>query len=561
MRKTKSVLAVAGTAALIASLAACGSNNGASPGGSSTSPTNSMSTTPSGSSASPGLVDVKGQPVIIGTTDTVTSLDPAGAYDEGSWTLMYNMYQTLVTIPAGGNKPIGDAAQSCTYTNPKTLKCVLRPGEKFSNGDPLNSAAVKYSIVRNMKINSANGASVLLSSLTSGTTKSGAYKFNPNSISTPNATTVIFHLTRPDTVFISALTTPAGAIVDPKVFPATSLLKGSGVVGSGPYELTKYTAGQIAAFDANPLYTGPFKPQAPKVIMQYFSDTSALKLAVQGGQVDVAWRSLAPADLKSLQSNSNVTVATGPGSEIRYWVWKLNGNHVGKNIAVRKAVAYLINRQQIASVAYDNVVKPLYSIVPPGFAGQTNAFAKLYGTTPNKAKAVALLKAAHISTPINITLGYTGTHYGPNAVDEATQLQRELDASGLFHVTLKSAEWTAYQTAYQQGAYDLFMLGWFPDYLDADDYLAPFLVDGGFYKNGYHNAEVNRLVAQEEATSDQAARARAFERLQTIAAQDVPFIPSWVGKNSAVYGKGVAGVKKTLDPSFIFRFWDITKDA
>ena len=48
---------------------------------------------------------------------------------------------------------------------------------------------------------------------------------------------------------------------------------------------------------------------------------------------------------------------------------------------------------------------------------------------------------------------------------------------------------------------------------------------------------------------------------RTQAAEDVPFIPSWVGKNTAVYGAGVEGVEDTLDPSFIFRFWMISKNS
>ncbi len=128
-------------------------------------------------------------------------------------------------------------------------------------------------------------------------------------------------------------------------------------------------------------------------------------------------------------------------------------------------------------------------------------------------------------------------------------------------MTLKSTEWDNYQTVYKQGAYDLFILGWFPDYPDADDYLSPFMVDGGFFQNGYKNAKVDKLVAKEQGSSNTATREKIFGQLQDIAANDVPFIPSWVGQNTAVYGKGMSGVEDTLDPSFIFRFWLVTKNA
>ena len=127
---------------------------------------------------------------------------------------------------------------------------------------------------------------------------------------------------------------------------------------------------------------------------------------------------------------------------------------------------------------------------------------------------------------------------------------------------LKSAEWEQYQTIYKEGAYDLFILGWFPDFLDADNYLAPFIVDGGFFQNGYTNDEVNELLDQEQGETDEtAAREADFGELQDIAAEDVPFIPTWVGKNIAVYGAGMEGVEETLDPSFIFRFWMISKNG
>ena len=67
-------------------------------------------------------------------------------------------------------------------------------------------------------------------------------------------------------------------------------------------------------------------------------------------------------------------------------------------------------------------------------------------------------------------------------------------------MTLKSTEWDQYQTIYKQGAYDLWLLGWFPDYPDADDYLSPFLVDGGFFQNGYKNPKANKLVAKEQGS-------------------------------------------------------------
>ncbi len=514
----------------------------------------------SGGNGNGGTSNAVGDAYILGTTDTVTALDPAGSYDLGSTTLEYNLYQTLLTVPAQQTDIVGDAAEKCEYSDPSTLTCTLKAGEKFSNGDPLTSSDVKYSLERAINIQDPNGAAIyLLGSITS-TDKKGKVTMNDGAIETPDDTTVIFHLDHPDTTFQYILTYPgAAAIVNEDVFPADKKLADDKIIGSGPYKLAQYKSGEQAVLDLNENYTGDNVGQAPQVFVKYYQEPSALKLAVENGEIDVAWRSLSPTDIKDLEGNSKVTVATGEGSEIRYWVWKVNGP-VGKNPAIRQAAAQIFDRDAIAKNAYDGIVAPLYSIVPPGYAGQVDSYKEAYGS-PDVAAAKKILSDAGIKTPVDLTLGYTPTHYGPNAVDEATEVQRQLDESGLFKVTLKSAEWEQYQTINKEGAYDLFMLGWFPDYPDTDDYLSPFMVDGGFFQNGYSNAEVNKLIADEQGTSDQTQREADFKKLQDIAARDVPFIPSWVGKNIGVYGAGIKGVEDTLDPTFIFRFWLVTKNA
>jgi peptide/nickel transport system substrate-binding protein len=490
----------------------------------------------------------------------VTALDPAGSYDLGSSTLEYNLYQTLVTVPANSTEIVGDAAESCEYDDPQTLTCTLKEGLEFSNGNPLTSSDVLYSFERAITIQDANGAAIYLLGSITDTAKDGTVTLNEGAIETPDDTTVIFHLDQPDTTFQYVLTYPgAGAIVDEDTFPADEKLADEEIIGSGPYKLSQYKAGDQAVLEANENYTGDNTGGAPQVFVKYYSEPSALKLAVENGEVDVAWRSLSAPDIADLEANDDVTVATGQGAEIRYWVWKVD-SPVGADPAVRQAAAQVFDREAIAENAYDGTVDPLNSIVPPGFAGQKDSFEETYGG-PDPDAAQQILDDAGIQTPVELTVGWTPTHYGPSAEDEANEVERQLEESGLFDVTLKSTEWEQYQTIYKEGAYDLFMLGWFPDYPDADTYLSPFVVDGGFFQNGYSSEEANQLVDAEQGTEDPAEREEIFGQIQDLVAQDVPFIPSWVGQNTAVYGAGMEGVEDTLDPSFIFRFWLVSKSS
>lgn len=528
----RKLLAIAGASTLALGLAACGDDNGNSGGDGSW---------------------------ILGTTDSVTALDPAGSYDLGSSTLEYNLYQTLVTVPANSTEIVGDAAESCAYDDPQTFTCTLKDGLTFSNGNELTSSDVKYSFERSIAIQDANGAAIYLLGSITHKDKNDVVALDDGAIETPDDQTVTFHLNKPDTTFQYVLTYPgAGAIVDEDTFPADTKLDDDKVVGSGPYKLSQYKAGDQAVLELNENYGGDNKGTTEQVFVKYYSESSALKLAVENGEVDVAWRGLSPTDVNDLGSNDDVTVSSGEGSEIRYWVWNVAGK-IGKDKAVRQAAAQIFDREAIAETAYDGTVDGLYSIVPPGYAGQADTFESTYGE-PDAAKAKAILDAAGVKTPVKLTVGWTPTHYGPNAEDEANEVQRQLEESGLFDVELKSTEWEQYQTIYKEGAYDLWMLGWFPDYPDTDDYLSVFVVDGGFFQNGYSNPTANELVLKEQGSSDQAVREEAFGELQQIVADDVPFIPSWVGKNTAVYGAGMEGVEDTLDPSFIFRFWLVNKN-
>ena len=155
---------------------------------------------------------------------------------------------------------------------------------------------------------------------------------------------------------------------------------------------------------------------------------------------------------------------------------------------------------------------------------------------------------------------WTPSHYGPSSGDEYAEIKRQLDESGLFDVTLESTEWNQYSEAAFTDKYPTYQLGWFPDYPDADNYTSPFYSKDSFLNIHYDNPEMEKLLAEEKATTDDAVREKAFAEIQKIGAEDAPTVPYIELSQVAVARDGVEGVADTLDPSYIFRYWLITKE-
>lgn len=502
----------------------------------------------------PGQVDGEqtDATIVHGTTDSVVSLDPAGSYDLGSWTIIYNVMNGLVEIPAGGNTPEPALAESCDFTDPQTYECTLKEGITFHDGSELTSEDVAHSFERNIKIADANGACSLLASLAE------CGKWSGNEIDTPDDRTVIFNLNTADATWPFVLTTGAAYIV-PDSYPMNELQPDAQMIGTGPMSLAEYQPGVQVVLERNEDFWGDPARNARSII-QYFDQSSALKLAIQQGEVDIAYRNLTPTELADLEGREGLSVVEGAGTEIRYLVFNVN-LEPGDDLAVRKAVALTIDRQAIVENVYEGTVQPLYTMVPEGLQGHSPAFAEVYGESPDPDQAEQVLNDAGVNTPVDIEIWWTPTHYGDSSADEYSEIKRALEDSGLFNVTLKSTEWDQYTTqSFGDAIYPAYQLGWFPDFPDADNYLAPFYGSKtSFLNNGYSNRRIDQLIQTERTSTDEQERIEAFEEIQQIAAEEVPIVPVWQGGQNAAVREGVTGVEETFDVSFIFRYYLLGK--
>ncbi|MEU3340094.1 ABC transporter substrate-binding protein [Streptomyces sp. NPDC006668] len=491
-----------------------------------------------------------GSSVVMGMSDDVLATDPASGYDPGSWLLFNNVFQSLLSFPNGGTEPEPEAAKSCSFTDASTkvYQCTLRDGLKFSNGDELTSQDVKFSFDRTLKINDAAGPAIMFPML--------------DKVEAPDAKTVVFRLKVPDATFPSKIASGAGSIVDHRQYDGDKLRKDDKAVGSGPYKLDSFSDDK-AVFSVNENYKGTAKAKNSGVTLKFFhGDQSALKKALQDDGVDIAYRGLTANDIADLQNAGNgskAEVVEGSSAEVQHLVFNMHDPVAGK-LGVRKAIAYLLDRDALIKDVYQGTATPLYSIIPAGIAGHNTAFFDTYGASPSRAKAAAALAADNISGKVALTLWSTPSRYGPATDQELKEIARQLNASGLFAATVKSVAFDQYEKDIAAGKYGVYVKGWVPDYPDADNFTAPFFGKGNVLGNNYSNTTItSTVIPRTAAESDRAATDADYGKLQDIVADQLPVLPVWQAKQYAVTRENVYGLEYCLDASTVFRFWELSK--
>ncbi|BBC38155.1 Peptide-binding protein [Streptomyces graminofaciens] len=487
-------------------------------------------------------------PIVVGTTSTPSTLDPAASWDS-SWELFRNVYQTLLNYAPGATEPEPDAAESCEFTDSTSTvySCTLREGLKFSDGHALDAKAVKHSFDRIKKINVNGGPAGLLGTLARVQTKGDRE--------------VVFHLSQPDATFPLVLTTPAMSIVDPEEYPADALRKDGGTDGSGPYNLASYDEGKEAELVPNGNYKGIADRKNGGITIRYFGQSSEMADALRNKQIDVIYRGLSASDIVDLQANSSeeeLQLVENATTEISYLVFNPSDEWARKP-AVRKAIAQIVDRPALAHNIYKDTVEPLYSMIPRGLVGHTTGFFDDYGA-PSVSKAKKLLTDAGIAETVPLTLWYTSDRYGSQTKPAFEELKRQLEKSGLFKVTLKSRPWKDYVEGYQKGEYPVFGRGWFPDFNDADNFIAPFVGQQNALGTPYDTPEItDELIPESREQSDRGAVAKEFEKAQQILLDDARLIPLWQGKQYVAASEEIAGLEKVIDPATMMVMWELSR--
>lgn len=482
-----------------------------------------------------------GEALIIGTTDSVTDLDPAETYDFHTWEIFYNVAGSLLNYIPGTTQLEPELAAEWPTVSDDGLEWTFKllPDMVFPDGTPMDAHAVKWSVDRVVRLE--GDPNWLVSS------------FLDEAIVVDDLT-ITFKLQNPVGFFPLLLADAPWRPVSPNCYSEDGFDTDSTCSGLGPYKIVRWERDVEMELVANPDYPRN-PPKWPRIIVRYFADATTLRLALENGEIDVAWRTLLPTDYVDLEDNPDFVVIEGPGAYIRYICFN-STTPPYDNIKVKQAVSLAIDRAEISDRVFLGTHQPLYSMVPMGMEGHTDAFPER-----DLEAAKALLAEAGYSeaSPLEMDFWWTTAHYGDTEADVATVIKTQLEETGMIVVTLQSAEWATYTDNFGPGTMPVFLLGWYPDYLDPDNYTWSFAHSEAADDLGifYASEEMDALLEAAQTEMDPDKRMDLYAQIQDLWTTEVPTIPFTQGSLYAVTQKGVTGV--TLSPTMYFPYFLLEK--
>lgn len=462
--------------------------------------------------------------LVIGTTDDISSLDPAEAYSFHDWEILRNVSEGLLAYIPGSTEceprlatdfPV-KSEDGLTYT------FTLIDNATFPDGTVLTPEIFSAWATRSLTLQgSVYGLINLITSVAPGT--------EPN--------TVVFTLSEPDDLFtVKVCSMPALYPFQEGDMPVDAITNTPAALhGVGPYQLVSYTVGENATFQVNPNYYGE-APAFSEVVFTYYEDDAQLTLAVENGDIDMAWRSVTPTEVQRLADSEELEVITLPG-RINYLSFNVQKDPVS-DVLVRRAFAKAIDRDEIIDRAIGGLATPIYSMVPPGFIGATESYLDLYDVRDLEGAIADLTEAGYSpENKLQIELWFPPERYGGWSTDAMSIVKEQIEETGLVEITLQSQEWSSYRPAATAGEYPFFFLGWFFDYPDADNYIAPFArsVDSVGLGINFNDPQMDELIAESRAAVGTDGREEALATLQDYYAEQVPTIPLLVGQDYMVW--------------------------
>lgn len=473
-----------------------------------------------------------------------TTLDPALVQDIETTDLLNGIYEGLVGYDVE-NRIIGLVAEKWEISpDGKTYTFHIRPNAKFHNGKDVTAEDVKWSFERNLakSLNSPTAINYLSDIL-------GATEFSEDKaeevagIKVVDPKTVSFEIDRPRPYFLGKLTYACTYIVA-KDAGADQINGVATAIGTGPFRLTEYKVDQSATLEAFADYYGGVSKVA-KIERPIIQDPTTRLNKFRAGETDMLTiqRQEVPSINGDAKLKSQLTWQPRP-SVFYIGMSQLAYPHF-KDQRVRLALAYAVDRKRIVDELLGGMPEAR-GLIAHHVVGYREDFA---GIPYDPARAKQLLAEAGYPggkglPPLRIV--YKAQTPDSQAIAEsfATTMRQ---ATG-WKIQPTALEWGSMLTARNKRELECYVLSWYGDYLDPQNFLSfLFRSDSGQNRDGYKNAEFDRLTGEADVLiGDEAKRMKLYQAAEDILIQDAARIPIYFGRDPVLLSPRIKGVRYNL---------------
>ena len=482
----------------------------------------------------------------IGWAQNPSTINPFVGQDEEDYSLWAINWDLLVNFSPKDLTPAPGIAQSWDISDDKkTITFHLDPNAKWSDGKPITSEDVKYSL----EVLGSKGA--LFTS----------YTDNISKIETPNADTVVIQTKRPDARIVGGLfiyilpkhvwgNVPVSDLTgsyDPKL----------PLVGSGPYVITDFEPNRITKMDKNPYFRGP-EPKFDEIQFIRYGNQDAAERALQVGEVDMV-PEVSAAGFARLGEQPNIE--TLKASSPAYTQMSFNScskklcpdaqyNPAVQDPAIRQATAYAVDRERINEIAARGTSFPAHGILPSFYKSFYELPAQDYPFDPEKAKQILDDAGWQDNGDSPRTKGDEEASFNlyvrsesPYDIQAAKLVAEQAKAVGIdYNVQVVSTDKLYDLTVRKVSGkpapdYDTFIWGWGGDPYDPSFLLSILTTGeiGGSSDSFYSNPTYDRLYKDQAGSFDNTERKSIIQRMVALTQRDLPYLVITYDPNLEAY--------------------------
>jgi peptide/nickel transport system substrate-binding protein len=446
------------------------------------------------------------------------SVEPAGldptiaapvAIGQVTW---QNIFEGLVTIDQTG-KVVPQLAKSWTISPDGLIYTfTLQTGVHFHDGEVFDSAAAKFTLDRARGAGSVNPQKRFFSAIAA--------------IDTPDAATLVLHLSSPTGSLLYWLGWPSSVMVG----PISAANDKTTPIGTGPFKFSAWAKGDHVDLVRNVDYWNKsVQVKLDKVSFRFIADPQAEAAALKSGDIDAFPEFAAPELMSSFDGDARLTTKVG-NTELKVVAGMNNSRKPFDDKRVRQALMMALDRKTIIDGAWSGLGTAIGSHYTPNDPG----YEDLTGTLPfNPEKAKALLAEAGYPNGFTFAIKTPQMSYAPRSAEVMQAMFADIGVTMNIEPTEFPAKWV--QDVFTGRNYDMTIVA-HAEPLDIDIYSRD-----KYYFN-YHNAVFDDLVKKIQGTPDTTAQNKLYGEAQAILAEDVPALYLFVMPKLGVWDRKLKGL-------------------